>query len=312
MKTVYPDYYESFKCIADKCRHSCCVGWEIDIDSKSFDFYQSVKGEFGERLCRNISIEGTPHFVLKEDERCPFLNKNNLCDIYSKLGEKSLCQICSEHPRFYNEFSDRIEAGLGLCCEEAARLIITKKEPFKLTDIEDIEKTGNFLGRSLMFKHMQNRRLSIPQRIDKILTLTVKNRPELNTEKYLPLFESLERLDESWTKLLLTLKENKSDQKAFNNFMKDRETEYEQFICYLLYRYLGRAEFAEDTGIYTCFAALSYNLIYSIGAVIFTQKGDFTVNDQLEIMRLFSSEIEYSDENLDIILYELEKEIFGY
>ena len=33
MRIIAPDYYREFHCIADKCRHSCCIGWEIDIDA---------------------------------------------------------------------------------------------------------------------------------------------------------------------------------------------------------------------------------------------------------------------------------------
>ncbi len=40
MNTYAPDYYTEFKCIADKCTHSCCVGWEINninnLETKRF------------------------------------------------------------------------------------------------------------------------------------------------------------------------------------------------------------------------------------------------------------------------------------
>ena len=32
MKEYIPDYYKDFQCIADKCKDSCCIGWEIMID----------------------------------------------------------------------------------------------------------------------------------------------------------------------------------------------------------------------------------------------------------------------------------------
>ena len=38
MKLIAPDYYNKFSCIADKCRHSCCVGWEIDIDENTNEY----------------------------------------------------------------------------------------------------------------------------------------------------------------------------------------------------------------------------------------------------------------------------------
>jgi len=313
MKTVYPDYYKDFRCIAHKCRHSCCIGWEIDIDKESLEFYKNVKGEFGEKLINNISFEGTAHFILKEQERCPFLNENNLCDIYTNLGEDKLCQICSDHPRFYNELPYRTEAGLGLCCEEAASLIITKKEPVKLIG-EDKYTDSLLLLRSRAFDIITDRSCTVLQRTKNLMALFGIEHKGFDILKWADIFESLERLDEKWTLLLSLLKEElaNADTKAFAAFMKNRETEYEQFLHYLIYRHFSKAEFSEDAIVYSAFAILSYELIYNLGAVIFTEKGDFTIDNQLEIIRLFSSEIEYSDENLDIILNELENEILSY
>ena len=45
-----PSYYKTFQCIADKCEHSCCIGWEIDIDEDSYEYYMGIGGAFGERL----------------------------------------------------------------------------------------------------------------------------------------------------------------------------------------------------------------------------------------------------------------------
>jgi lysine-N-methylase len=33
MKLRAPKYYLDFACIADRCKHSCCIGWEIDVDA---------------------------------------------------------------------------------------------------------------------------------------------------------------------------------------------------------------------------------------------------------------------------------------
>ena len=47
MLYVEPDFYGEFQCIADKCAHSCCLGWEIDIDDKSAARYAALPGAFG-------------------------------------------------------------------------------------------------------------------------------------------------------------------------------------------------------------------------------------------------------------------------
>ena len=81
MLEVFPDYYKDFRCTAGACRHSCCIGWEIDIDPDKLDRYLTLPGPLGDRLRANISLVGEPHFILGPEERCPFLNDRNLCDL---------------------------------------------------------------------------------------------------------------------------------------------------------------------------------------------------------------------------------------
>ena len=124
-----PEYCLDFRCIAGDCRDSCCKGWEIDIDSETAEKYAAISGEFGERLRRSIKNNS---FILTEDERCPFLNREGLCDIYINLGRESLCHICSEHPRYFEWFGSVKEGGTGLCCEASAKLILSR--PFTLCE----------------------------------------------------------------------------------------------------------------------------------------------------------------------------------
>jgi lysine-N-methylase len=131
-----PDYYTDFHCVASRCRHTCCAGWEIDIDEESLARYEALPGAFGERVRRGISREGTPHFALTAGERCPLLDADNLCELIRHEGEEALCQICRDHPRFRNFFSDRVEMGLGLVCEEASRVILTSPHPLRLVRLE--------------------------------------------------------------------------------------------------------------------------------------------------------------------------------
>ena len=42
MFTVKPDFYDNFKCIADKCTDSCCIGWEIDVDETALEKYNKI------------------------------------------------------------------------------------------------------------------------------------------------------------------------------------------------------------------------------------------------------------------------------
>ena len=136
MKLFAPEYYKSFKCIADKCRHSCCIGWEIDIDPDTEEVYKALEDGYGEKILKSIDFDGTPHFSLTENERCPHLDSNGLCRIICELGEDYLCDICREHPRFYNYTSRGLEVGIGMSCEEACRIILDS-EDFGIVELED-------------------------------------------------------------------------------------------------------------------------------------------------------------------------------
>ena len=64
---IYPDFYEKFECKADMCFHTCCRGWEIDIDDDTAEFYKSLEGKIGDklRLAANLEPEdgSQPHFI---------------------------------------------------------------------------------------------------------------------------------------------------------------------------------------------------------------------------------------------------------
>lgn len=139
MKQYRPTYYKDFRCIASACKDNCCIGWEIDIDDNTAAFYRGIGGDFGCRLKQNILRDETgSQFILKEDERCPFLNENNLCEIYIHLGESALCEICTQHPRYHEWFGNRKESGVGLCCEAAGRLIFSQdKTSFETVEINE-------------------------------------------------------------------------------------------------------------------------------------------------------------------------------
>lgn len=122
-----PDYYSGFKCIAGDCTDTCCAGWQVDVDDSSFAYYRTVQGEFGDRL-RSVMTDGRNgregQFRIREDGRCPFLNDNNLCDLYAALGEDALCVTCAQYPRYSCEFGNLRETGIALSCKTAAELIL--------------------------------------------------------------------------------------------------------------------------------------------------------------------------------------------
>ena len=122
MELFAPEYYKKFKCLAGECPHTCCVGWEIDVDPISAEKYLSADTS----VAQTVRDEGgCASFILKENDRCPHLLENGLCRLITDYGEDFLCDICREHPRFYVYAPDRVEMGVGMSCYAAASLILS-------------------------------------------------------------------------------------------------------------------------------------------------------------------------------------------
>lgn len=301
MKELTPNYYEKFRCIADKCRHSCCIGWEIDIDEKTLSFYNSLGTPFGERIRQNIEGE-TPHFILQENERCPFLNQNGLCDIITECGEDALCDICDLHPRFKNFFDSFTETGLGLCCEEAARIILSQEEKFSIEAPEDnciTDEEREFLSyRNDIFRILQDREKSIH---DRFCVLAQKHGFEFDfsLSELCDIYLSLERLDEKWTEMLEALKDCHFDGGIFME--KDFALPFEQLSCYFIFRHLTDGLWYKDYAERIRFVLMS---CYIIGALAEMHRADgVSVPEEMaETVRMYSSEIEYSEENIERLI----------
>lgn len=307
MELFAPDYYRDFKCIADKCHHSCCIGWEIDIDEDTFEYYRNLDEEIGERLKENIAVtDGTPHFILSKDERCPFLAKNGLCDIISDLGEGALCQICADHPRYRNFFNTRTEIGLGLCCEETCRIILGKETKTVLCKIEtdslcdeDEEETAFFAFRKKITDILQDRKFNVNTRIENLLDFCEIKLPEKPLSEWAQIYLKLERLDEEWTSYLELL--NLPPSSSTLEF----ETAFEQLITYFIYRHLSDGFYDMRINERLLFCVLSTKIIKAICGAYYDKHGVFEFENLLEIARLYSSEIEYSEENIEMLLNEL-------
>ncbi len=304
MNIYAPSYYSKFKCKMDKCAHTCCVGWEIDIDSDTLEYYNSLEGPFAERIRRSISYDDCAHFVLDKDERCPFLNKSGLCDIISKLGEDSLCDICSDHPRFRNFYSNHTEIGLGLSCEAAAELILNYKDSFGIVPIdadEDIMLTDeekNVLDtRDRFISIMKDRKIPIAKRFEKI------SNENFDIKKWLDFYLGLERLDNSWTDILKNIRAE-----SFFSFDTDDRLAIplEQLMVYFLFRHIPSAIDDGDITSKIRFCLLSCNIINTLCiSEIRNNPQKEIISTFMDIARMYSSEIEYSDENTHLIMEEL-------
>ena len=206
MKLYAPKYYKRFHCIADKCEHSCCIGWEIDIDEDTLQAYQAMKDGYGAVIAESVSMEETPHFKLCEGDRCPHLDERGLCKIILNLGEDYLCHICREHPRFYN-FTGVAEVGIGMSCPEAARIVLSSPDYAAFDCIGDVDALADdiiFDGRAergKLYAILQDESLDYATRLAKIGEIySIEDKAD---GRRLELLDALEYLDEAHKPMFL-------------------------------------------------------------------------------------------------------------
>ena len=332
MKLRMPKYYKKFKCIADKCKDSCCsAGWEIDIDDETAKLYDSVSGVFGEKLRKSIDNSSeNRHFILDNHNNCPFL-KNGLCEIYTELGEHSLCKICAEHPRYYEWFNGLKEGGIGLCCEEAARIILSYDKKFTTFDVNIDEENSDdydedlfvFLNnaRNKIIEHLEDKSISFNKRIRNVIWYGNVLQQDIDfdllddeeivdvTASYssnlIDIFDylcGLELNDKNWAEYLKNcskvysanyarLSEFEAKHPEVNNYLKN-------IAIYFIWRYLLKGCFDEDVLSKIKLMGVS---IAVIRAMIFCKWFDHNsvkLEDCVDIVKKYSEEIEYCEDNL--------------
>jgi len=271
--SICPDFYERFACRAGDCRHSCCRGWEIDVDSESDEYYKEVSGELGDKLRRSITRDGEgAHFALTGDERCPFLRADGLCELIIELGEDALCDICALHPRFYEDLVDTELCGLGLSCEAVCALLLESGEPLRFLD----DESGETLSMRELLSQLGLEADPASLRFD----------GEKPSAAYLSRMAETEAIDERWLGELSALTE------ALPGLRLSTGPRYDRVLQYLLYRQLERAA---DVG-------MEKLLRYARESTAFVAAWDAAEGFEPEHLRRFSEQIEYSTENVDILL----------
>lgn len=338
MIDTFPSYYKKFICIADKCPDTCCAGWEIVADSESLERYKSLEDDYGKKIRSLITVDSDGDSIfIPQNNRCPFLLENGLCEMYIQLGHESLCRTCRQFPRHVTYFGARLETGISLSCPEAARIIMESPDPITF---ETEEVHGSILptaidpdsyftllqARKTAINILQNRIIPIERRIISFLLFCEEISPLIRRKhfedaseicakdcpctayspsrarralgRFFSDFKSLEMLNPSWKSSL---------EKAENARIPDAknfEWEYEHLMIYFVFRYFMTAVFDGDLLTKAKFAAVSFIMIRRLQADCGNKQARITV------MQKFSKEVEHSAQNMEFMNSVMKKSRF--
>ena len=221
------------------------------------------------------SDDAGAHFRLTEDERCPFLQQDGLCELICAFGEDALCDICALHPRFYEAVGSYELAGLGLSCEAVCALLLAEEGELTLR----CEETGETLTLSSLLKSLGFENLEGALRFI----------PAEDFDGLLLRMEGTEPIDEAWTEELDRLRRAL---KAEAKPELPTGPRYDRMQQYIVYRGLEHAESAGWRAV----------LRYAREGVSFVALQDALYGTDPEHLRRWSEQIEYSTENVELLL----------
>lgn len=253
------------------------------------------------------------------------LLENGLCLLQKTYGEHILSQVCARYPRFFHEFGSLTEKGISLSCPVACELILNT--PFAITETvnDDLPSPNDidpafyyaFLrGRTAAFRIAADSRFSVCHRTALLLAFAEElesavDHPDLvldtwsdagfladklaalypkrsaDFQKLVSVYRSMEPLTERYPTLLKKL---------------DRcpplpdETTGQRLLQYFLYKYFLQAAYDGKLLKKVQLAAASLLMCSALFAAWSPQ----TEADKIDLLHLYSRELEHSEPNLAV------------
>lgn len=162
--------YEKFKCTADKCKFTCCKGWDINVDIKTYDKWKSENLNY---ILDNVKFingnEDNKYMIKKETKgKCPLLNEQGLCKIVLNHGDEHLSSTCRKFPRIENIFDNVKEVTLSCSCPEVVNILSNMKEKNFMEFDESlsyIQDLGSLKIRECLVNMFQKENITIENKI---------------------------------------------------------------------------------------------------------------------------------------------------
>lgn len=293
------------------------------MDARTLEKYRKAQGTLGDAIRESLTEDGC--FRLSANERCPHLLKSGLCRIICEAGEAALCDICREHPRFYNYYGNLCEWGVGLACESAAQLILSAKAPLAFREEERNGETEDcdraafpllFSEREKMFSFALSEKRGLSEKLfvleawAKKLQEFIDNSDICNEKfafckenqeihpfftaerfaKYKKIILSLEPLSKFWTA--------RCENVSLPTHTEENGEVFSRLLTYFIFRYFLPSAMEGDCMAGMGLAVFSASWIYALCE----SEGLTTLERIAEAAKDFSKEVEYSEDNRDAVL----------
>jgi len=136
-----PRYVERFRCIGARCEDTCCAGWPVHIDKKTYKAYRGLTHtalkpmmSLLKRVDNSLNPEMYALLPLAGPQgHCRAL-QDGMCSIQANVGASYLSGTCDSYPRMNRYVNNQVEQSLTLSCPEAARQALLAEDAFDFVE----------------------------------------------------------------------------------------------------------------------------------------------------------------------------------
>ena len=348
MRIRMPRLFSAFHCLADACPDTCCAAWEIELDESTAARYSSdpslskLLREDGVTL-RQRADGACPH--LDASGLCrSYADRPCVCREYPlyhydlgsrrEYGLSFSCPallpliLAEKKPLLYEETDDpRVfpDTYSEIDAELLPKILRARETCLAYAAEQSISLSSRMraiLALSGAIDSAVRRRrygaiepppfplsVSAPRRSEKRMKKTAK--------RLLSICLSFEYLDPSHRALFASAYDlaRRADLPllldAFMTHMSARTHEYEKWLSQSLCRSYGFAAETRDPLLRAKTSVSETLLLVFLGCARYVEVGDFTLDDQIELFRIFAREYEHSTENPSLLRKKLRHPAFS-
>ena len=333
-----PHYYDEFTCIASGCKDNCCIGgWEIDIDEYCFKLKDGkcpfldnhnlceIYKELGEDKMGVVCTQFpryTEYFgnikemgiglACEEAERIILTDKKPFLLVSIDIDEEEIEdeEFDSGLSEYLFELRDIIfnmldNESINLY-QKMIYLIAIGHDIQTLINLNDFVKIGHYIN-DLKTKGLS----SVKTMYDNIATGYSGD-----VSNIIMAYNELEILNEQWPETINDIFEILYDEdtskeqynkvlKEYWTVIKDRDYEYCNMLKYFIFRYFMKAAYDHDVFGKVQLAVTNFFVIRDMDIVRWLKNDKmFDLQDRIDTVHIFSREVEYSEDNLEVLAEE--------
>ena len=260
----------------------------------------------------SLSCEEVGRLVFSTDEKITWEEHEMPDDLYMEMDDGNYAEIYRESGE---ETEEEVQAEqLEAVRKQAQAILQNRKKPV-------FERAAEYLSYcERMQKELYGKMLADGQAQHK----TEPSAQELTHRAYqdflarMESYERLEVLDGTWEESKQALydtfseKNYRASQQEFIKACHEREYEYEHLLVYFTNRYFMRAYYDDNILTKAQFAIVSVLMIRDMDVARYLlNKGEYTLADRIHTAKIYSKEVEHSEENMELLAEDFQfEEVF--